>query len=183
MHSDKIFHFGGGNSGQWAVKKFETVSGEPLSPVSHLKIIPASLDIVFENEWVLTGVKSNIRYANKNEKIALQEVQQGLGRSEAICAALIPIKKSDLWWNLAQDERRIIMEEQSGHISEGMKYLPAIARQLYHCRDIGEPFDFLTWFEYAPEHSNEFEKLVGYLRKSPEWNYVEREIDIRLIRY
>ncbi len=32
-----------------------------------------------------------------------------------------------------------------------MRYLLAVARRLYHCRDLGEPFDFLTWFEYAPQ--------------------------------
>ncbi|MFN8889797.1 MAG: chlorite dismutase, partial [Cyclobacteriaceae bacterium] len=58
----------------------------------------------------------------------------------------------------------------------------AIARKLYHCRDIGEPFDFLTWFEYAPEHATAFEDLVGKLRETEEWKYVDREIDIRLTR-
>jgi hypothetical protein len=58
--------------------------------------------------------------------------------------------------------------------------LPAIARKLYHCRDIGQPFDFLTWFEYAPEHEDIFEELVVSLRSTDEWKYVEREIDIRL---
>ncbi len=63
-----------------------------------------------------------------------------------------------------------------------MKYLPAIARRLHHCRDLGEPFDFLTWFEYAPKHSEAFEELVGRLRETEEWVYVEREVDIRLTR-
>ena len=77
-------------------------------------------------------------------------VQAGLGRPEATCAALIPIKKSAAWWELTQEERRQIFEDKSHHIAGSLKYLPAIARQLYHCRDLGEPFDFLTWFEYAP---------------------------------
>jgi hypothetical protein len=45
-----------------------------------------------------------------------------------------------------------------------------------------EPFDFLTWFEYAPEHAEAFEELVTYLRESEEWRYVEREVDIRVVR-
>jgi len=63
-------------------------------------------------------------------------------------------------------------------------FLPAIARRLYHCRDLGpdEPFDFLTWFEFAPEDANAFEDLVGQLRRSPEWNFVDRECDIRVTR-
>ena len=63
-----------------------------------------------------------------------------------------------------------------------MSYLPAIARRLHHARDLGEPFDFLTWFEYAPEHADAFEALVAELRASEEWRYVEREVDIRCAR-
>jgi hypothetical protein len=58
----------------------------------------------------------------------------------------------------------------------------ALARRLHHSRDLGEPFDFLTWFEYAPEHSNAFEELVRRLRTTREWDYVDREVDIRLSR-
>ena len=65
-----------------------------------------------------------------------------------------------------------------------MKYLPAIARRLHHCRDIGgnEPFDFITWFEFAPADTAAFDELVAALRASPEWQYVDREIDIRLVQ-
>jgi chlorite dismutase len=104
------------------------------------------------------------------------------GRAEATRAALIPIRKSAAWWELTQEERRAIFEDKSHHIAASLKYLPAIARQLYHCRDLGEPFDFLTWFEYAPEHATMFEDLVGVLRATEEWTYVEREVDIRLAR-
>lgn len=97
-------------------------------------------------------------------------------------AALIPIRKTADWWALAQDERRAIFEEQSHHTAIGMDYLPAIARKLYHARDLGEPFDFLTWFEFAPEHEAAFEALVARLRATREWTYVDREIDIRLVR-
>ena len=72
---------------------------------------------------------------------------------------------------MTQNERRRIFEDKSRHIADSLKYLPAIARQLYHARDLGEPFDFLTWFEYAPEHAEEFEDLVGSLRDSEEWSY------------
>ena len=65
-----------------------------------------------------------------------------------------------------------------------LKYLPPIARRLHHCRDLSEsePFDFLTWFEYAPEYESAFEDLLTELRASAEWNYVEREVDIRVVR-
>ena len=57
-----------------------------------------------------------------------------------------------------------------------------LARRLYHSRDLNEPFDFLTWFEYVPEHADAFEAMVGRLRSTPEWRYVEREVDVRLSR-
>ena len=40
-----------------------------------------------------------------------------LGRPEATCAALIPIKKSAAWWELTQEERRQIFEDKSHHIA------------------------------------------------------------------
>lgn len=86
------------------------------------------------------------------------------------------------WCTLPQDERRAIFEDQSRHIATGLKYLPAIARRLYHSPEMGEPFDFLTWFEYAARDASAFEDLVAYLRKTEEWAYVEREVDVRLVR-
>ena len=132
--------------------------------------------------WRLAGVASHVRYVERAEKERLPPVQAALGRPEATCAALIPIKKSAAWWELTQEERRKIFEDKSRHIASSLKYLPAIARQLYHCRDLGEPFDFLTWFEYAPEHATQFEELVRMLRATEEWNYVEREVDLRVER-
>jgi len=96
--------------------------------------------------------------------------------------ALIPIRKSPEWWALSQHERRAIFEAESHHTEIGLAYLPQIARQLHHARDLGEPFDFLTWFEFAPEHESEFNSLLVQLRASKEWSFVEREVDIRLVK-
>jgi len=71
---------------------------------------------------------------------------------------------------------------RSPAIGIGLDYLPAVARRLHHSRELREPFDFLTWFEYAPEHATEFEELVRRLRNRPEWHYVDREVDICLRR-
>lgn len=134
--------------------------------------------------WLVRGITSNERYVVREEKAALVSRQEGLGREASTRAALIPIRKSVAWWALPQDERREIFEARSRHIAIGLKYLPAVARRLHHCRDLGpdEPFDFLTWFEYASSDSAAFEELVQALRASPEWEYVEREFDIRLTR-
>lgn len=132
--------------------------------------------------WLLRGITSNERYVVREEKAALVSKQEGLGREASTRAALIPIRKSAASWALPQDERREIFEARSRHIASGLKYLPAVARKLHHCRDLGpnEPFDFLTWFEYASSDSAAFEELVQALRASAEWEYVEREVDIRL---
>jgi chlorite dismutase len=174
--------FAGSTAGSWRIDRLSAVVGDPLPTTTHLNVsIGVSNDGV-GSSWSISGFKSNIRYADKAEIEALFAIQEDLGRPHATCAALIPIRKSAAWWSLAQDERRAIMEEQSRHIGIGIEYLPAIARRLYHSRDLGEPFDFLTWFEFAPEDSDRFEHLVDRLRATEEWRYVEREIDIRLTR-
>jgi hypothetical protein len=116
------------------------------------------------------------------EKAALDAVSPPLGRPEATRGALIPIRKSAAWWALPQDERRASFEERSHHIAASMKYLPRIARRLHHGRDLGEPFDFLTWFEFAPEHEAAFDELLEVLRGTEEWRYVEREVEVRVAR-
>ncbi len=180
--ANNTFNFRGGSTGQWEVIKMQTITGDPLQAVTHLDIQPASAQAPGDHLWILKGLISNLRYTEKHEKDSLVAIQEDLGRAHATCAALIPLRKSETWWLLAQDERRAIFEKQSHHTQTGLKYLPAIARKLYHCRDLGGPFDFLTWFEYAPSHSDAFEELVASLRSTEEWTYVDREIDIRLKR-
>lgn len=182
---DNSYTFIGGTQGKWRVVAMRDVCGEPLAAVEHIEVVqglPVGQTASPAAAWRLQGLTSNVRYADRTEVDTLIARQPALGRPEATCAALIPIKKSARWWSLPQDERRAIFEETSHHTQIGLGYLPAIARRLHHCRDIGEPFDFLTWFEYAPEHVDAFERLVGALRATPEWDYVEREVDIRLVR-
>ena len=178
--------FRGGQSGGWRVTSISPVKGDPLPFVPALSATDSeavALPLVpSRNAWRLVGVASHLRYTTRAEKLELSAGQAALGRPEATCAALIPIRKSNAWWELAADERRAIFEDKSQHIARSLRFLPAIARQLYHCRDLAEPFDFLTWFEYAPAHASLFEELVGMLRSTEEWNYVEREVDVRVVR-
>jgi len=181
----RLFLFAAASAGQWKIQSISSVIGQSLSPASHLRIGPASELYSLESPaWVLQGIVSNERYITRDEKNQLLEVQEGLNRPASVCAALIPIKKTLAWWALSQDERRAIFEERSNHVRIGMKYLPPIARRLHHCRDISEnePFDFLTWFEYAPERETSFNELIADLRATEEWKYVDREVDIRLVR-
>ena len=179
---NNFFDFIGGESGEWKIINMKTISGVPLELASYLTIKNGNVYKPENGLWSLRGFTSNIRYTEKQEKEKLTAAQAEPGRTNATHAALIPIRKNEAWWALAQDERRKIFENKSHHTETGLKYLPAIARKLFHCRDIGEPFDFLTWFEYAPSDANAFEELVDALRNTEEWNYVNRETDIRLIK-
>jgi chlorite dismutase len=173
--------FVGGRAGGWLVDRIAPVTGEALAPVAAVEVVEGAAVTRTAATWTLRGVTSNERYVTRAEHDALSARQEPLGRTSATRAALIPIRKRDAWWDLAQDERRRILEDRSRHIALGLDVLPAIARRLHHARDLGEPFDFLTWFEYAPAAAGAFEELVGRLRETEEWAYVEREIDIRLV--
>ncbi len=175
--------FVGGTRGAWTVTGLTPVRGEGIEPVERIEVVDTWLETPPPGAaWALRGTTSNLRYTTRDEKDRLAAIQAAPGRSRASRAALIPIKKSARWWDLAQDERRRIFEEMSRHTSIGLAYLPAIARLLHHCRDLGEPFDFITWFDFAPEDERAFDALLAELRASEEWAYVEREIDIRLTR-
>lgn len=178
------YSFVGGKQGIWRVTDMRSISGANLELVERVNVVndavaelPSADDL-----WVLQSFISNIRYSKRDEVTTLRAVQPALDRSEAISAVLIPIKKTVQWWEMAQDERRAIFEEESHHTAVGLEYLPGVARRLLHCRDLGEPFDFLTWFEFAPEHTKAFDELLLRMRASKEWEYVEREIEVRLER-
>jgi chlorite dismutase len=176
--------FIGGDSGSWSVDRILAVKGTSLQPVARVAILEGSSGGAGtqNGSWVLRGVTSHDRYVTAEERRALAERQPPLGRTSATAAALIPIRKSAAWWELAQDERRAIFEERSHHIGRSLAYLSRIARRLHQSRDLSEPFDFLTWFEFAPADAAAFDELTAVLRATEEWTYVEREVEIRLSR-
>lgn len=170
-----ITRFSGGEAGEWAVRSITPVAGAGLAAAPFVAIGGAA------GTWTLTGTASHLRYTTADERATLQARQEDLGRAASTHAALIPIRKSADWWAMAQDERRAVYEAGS-HLPIGLDYLPEIARKLYHSRDLGEDFDFLTWFEFAPEHEAAFDAMLVRLRACAEWAYVDREVDIRLTR-
>jgi chlorite dismutase len=173
--------FVGGGAGAWKIDGSAALAGEPLPAAERLEVRDG-IATTTGGVWRLSGVAGHPRYVERQEKTRLDAASPPLGRPEATMAALIPIRKSAAWWSLPQDERRAIFEQRSRHIADSMAFLPRIARRLYHARDLGQPFDFLTWFEFAPEHARAFDDLVAMLRSREEWTFVEREIDIRLSR-
>jgi hypothetical protein len=178
-----MVRFHGGAVGRWRVTRMQALAGAALPGADRITLqegaAPAPKGTL---AWTLTGSTGNLRYTERAEADSLAARQQGLARPQALHAALIPIRKNAAWWALAQDERRAILETESRHIAIGMDYLPAIARRLHHSRELGEPFDFLTWFEYAPEHEAAFGDMLARLRAQREWHFVEREVEIRLVR-
>ncbi len=174
--------FSGASKGEWRVKQISALRGDALAAQNFVAVAEGRATPPQGAAWTLSGYTSNLRYTTAQERDGLAAIQAPLGRTNARNAALIPIRKSAAWWNLAQDERREIFEDSSRHIAIGLEYLPAVARRLHHCRDVGEPFDFLTWFEFAPGAEAAFDAMVARLRATEEWRYVDREVDIRLVR-
>lgn len=158
----RLFTFVGGSDGEWNVTSNHAVTGEALPVIDRINVVAGDVPPSRETVWVLRGVTSNERYVTRPEKEQLLAKQPALGRPEAACAVLIPIRKNAKWWALPQDERRQIFEAQSHHTEVGLEHLPTIARRLHHCRDLAvpEPFDFLTWFEFAKQNTAEFDRQL-----------------------
>jgi hypothetical protein len=183
--STRLFSFMGGDKGPWRVVSMKAIAGKPLAAVNSLDIVSSTESPPYpQAAWVFRGITSNERYVDREERQQIVAKLLNLGRTEATCAALISIRKNVAWWALTQEERLDIFKDQSHHTKIGLQYFPTLARRLHHCRDLSEnePFDFLTWFEYAPAEEAAFNKLVAGLRAIAEWKYVEREVDIRLVR-
>ena len=142
----RLFSFIGGSAGPWRIESLNPVVGESLPVVSRVSLVEGLMMPPADgSSWLLRGITSNERYVNRDEKVALVNKQEGLGREGATRAALIPIRKNAAWWALAQDDRRRIFEAQSRHIEIGLKYLPAVARRLHHCRDLGSDEPSIFW--------------------------------------
>ncbi len=171
--------FEGADAGQWKITSMSEIRGDSLPSARYLAV--DSDNDVGTTAWTLRGAGSNLPYTTAFERTQLHANQEGLGRPSSTRAALIPIRKSAEWWDMAQDERRAMYVDGS-HLQIGTDYLPGVARKLYHARDHGKQFDFLTWFEFAPDHEEAFDHMLVRLRASAEWGYVDREIDIRLTR-
>jgi hypothetical protein len=96
-------------------------------------------------------------------------------------AVVIPIRKSEAWWALSEEQRHVHFREGAGHTHTGAPYVDRIYRKLFHSREMGLPYDFVTYFEFAPEDADYFRELLAGLRdpiKNPEWQFVEWECEI-----
>ncbi len=159
--------FVAGFEGLWMIEGMNARTGEALPPAARLAVVEGAEAETAEGRWVLRGV-----VAGQGEDARADQLP--LGRPEARCAALLAVRMTPAWWERAEEDRRAL----SANIEHG----PAISRRIHRARDRDEPFDVLTWFEFAPDLQSELNDVVARLRDSEEWSYVEREVEIRAIR-
>ena len=111
--------FVAGPSGLWKIERISEINGLGLPMAERLEVLEGSGTKLYDRgEWVLRGMTSNTRYPNRTEVDALVSRQAGLMRSNATRAALIPIRKTAAWWEMAQDERRAVFVPAPRHSSE-----------------------------------------------------------------
>jgi hypothetical protein len=133
----------------------------------------------------LIGVTQQLLYTRAAERPDL--ITTATPGADAVCV-VIPLTKSEAWWQLALDERDAMFRGSTrpGHIEVGLAYARSIVRKLYHARPLsGAGFDFVTYFEFHPADRAKFEALLSALRdpeRNPEWSFVERESEIWLSR-
>ncbi len=99
----RLFTFAGGETGVWRVVRMDAVAGAPLPGIPRLDVAAGSVSPQpLGTKWLLRGITSNERYVVREEKDRLVAKQPSLGRAEATCAALIPIRKNPSWGTVAK---------------------------------------------------------------------------------
>ncbi len=132
------------------------------------------------------GVTQNLHYTSDAQRQELKRSRAELEPSDQTTAVLIPIRKSEEWWKLAQDQRQAYFQrtdKHEGHTAIGLPYVDRIFRKLYHSRYLNAVlgYDFLTYFEFEDAYAQDFRALLAELRDTavnPEWSYVNREFEI-----
>lgn len=179
-----------------AVTHYEVKKVVPVSGESFLKNQGNRLARI-ETESPLSGTQSSktefrggVRHLQYTTQALREELQKHSAKeiapSSQTLAVLIPIKKSQEWWGLAQDARQQHFHKPTAgenHSTIGRQYADKIYRKLYHSRYFEAllEYDFLTYFEFDEKSGGIFESLLNDLRdvsRNPEWRFVERETEI-----
>lgn len=125
----------------------------------------------------LRGVVQHLHYTTLDERTDLVKRSRAeLPPSPDVTAVLIPIRKSEEWWAMAQDQRGEHFHKK--HTPVGAPYVETIFRKLYHSRYYGSGYDFLTYFEFPKDATEMFQKLLRELRETEEWKYVSEEYEV-----
>lgn len=131
----------------------------------------------------LLGVVQHAQYQNSSETGELATIPRP---APGFVSVIIPLSKSAEWWALGHAERAKLFRSDGarGHIQVGRPHVKRIHRRLYHARYLpNSRWDFITYFEFDPAHTDDFRTLVAGLRdqkRNPEWNFVERESEVWL---
>ena len=164
----------------WSVMRIET-SVPPIS-LSEESLSPSNSPVI-----QFHGVTQNLHYTNDAQRQELNRRSRSeLEPSDHTTAVLIPIRKSEEWWKLAQDQRQAYFQKTNtheGHTAIGLKYVDRVFRKLYHSRYLNAAldYDFLTYFEFEDIYEKDFKTLLAELRDTsvnPEWAYVNHEFEI-----
>lgn len=167
----------------YRVERVEVVRGAPVAgiePGQSLWRIEAPGQLV-PPEAPFNGVTAHVLYTDDETRAELARVSSP---ESGPVAVLIPIAKTSQWWELAQDARHAYLcgASAEGHVAIGRRYASRIYRRLYHARYLpGSVWDFLTYFEFSRDDAPVFQELLAALRdpvQNPEWEFVERELEI-----
>ncbi len=186
----------GNHLNRYVVRKVVPVLGEaPINLASDWNVVrvetkmPISIGELSSPSSVIQfyGVTQDLHYTSDAQRQELDKRSRPeLEPSNHSTAVLIPIRKSEEWWELAQDQRQAYFrktEERRGHTAIGLKYVDRVFRKLYHSRYLHAAlgYDFLTYFEFEDIYEKDFTTLIAELRDTrvnPEWVYVNREFEI-----
>ena len=180
------FSFVAGDRGRWEVTSVAPVIGETLEWVPFLEIRNEYLmNVPVDFSWLLRGITSTRRYTNNVQQVNTMAAQPQLGRPEATCAALIPVRKSREWWDMTFEERKQIFESNSIRYPK-IRTVRNICPASHASSTIAVIWAsrLISWHgsntrPRTPLLSRILSQLSG-LQK--EWKYVDREVDVRLVR-
>jgi len=177
---------------RYVVRKLVNVTGGPrldLKPGSAYQRVETPAPWFSGATHAYHGVTGHLQYTSAAQARLLDRDAVGeLAPSDATVAVLVPIRKSEKWWTLAQDERNAYFQRShalEGHTEIGLRLASKVYRRLYHSRPLGESFDFLAYFEFDQAHEAEFKELARRLRDvkvNPEWAFVTDEFELWLTK-
>jgi hypothetical protein len=152
-----------GDTGDLLVERITAICGESLPEAKSLLRVEGSEFVAAPGAvFTLDGVRSHERYVERAER------DSAGGRSRGPRAPGQPLCSADSHPEVrgrGGRSRRTSGAPSSRHAritpEVGLRYLPAIARRLYHSRDLGGPFDFLTFFEFGEADASAFDDLLG----------------------
>lgn len=166
-------------------------SGSPLLRLETSTLITLPIDPALQ----FRGTAQHLNYSAAHQRADLESRSRSPfpDGTPGVIGVMIPIHKTDAWWQLAPEIRTAHFQkagEHHQHAAIGSPYVERIYRKLYHSRYTGGPespipYDFVTYFEFLEPDRAAFEELLAGLRDTklnPEWAYVDGEFEVWMRR-